>query len=43
MLHVPLELNVEADLDVNGVEDELQGWEGLVIIVQLLLERFRTG
>lgn len=42
-LHVPLELDVEADVNVDGVEDQLQGGEGLVVVVQLLLEGLGSG
>ena len=43
MFHVPLELDVEADVNVDGVEDQRQGGEGLVVVVQLLLEGLGPG
>ena len=43
MFHVPLELDVEADVLADRVEDELQRWEWLMVIVRFLLKRLRSG
>jgi len=43
VLHVPLQFDVEAQVNVQRLEDELQRREGLVVIVSLLLERLGSG
>ena len=43
MFHVPLELDVEADVLADRVEDELQRWEWLMVIVRFLLKRLMSG
>jgi hypothetical protein len=43
VLHVPLELDVEAHVRVDRVEDELQRRERLVVVVRLLLKVLRAG
>ena len=38
VLHVPLQFDVKTQVNIQGLEDELQRREGLVVIISLLLE-----